>query len=351
MALISCSECGHSISERAVACPHCGAPAAGGVVPAGPYGFYSGYEYKSKKRFLGLPLVHVATGWDPATRQRRIAKGIVAVGDIALGFVAVGGLAIGGIAVGGAALGGVALGGAALALLLAVGGLAVGGVAIGGLAIGYFALGGGAFGAHPVGGNFQDPEGVEFFRRWFGSFSGAGGRALNARWPRLQGAGAIGTSGPERLAPLVTGGSACNHLGRSVPVAAADFHQFGVLVVGVADLLFQREQLAFETARDRFVLGPPVDVGHLVRVFAQVVEFPAGLRGAGDSARGVERQPVEEDELVVARANAVVRRVVVVRHVHPVAVVGRRAPVGRRGALEDGLEAATLHRVGNCGRS
>ena len=170
MALISCSECGHSISERAVACPHCGAPAAGGVVPPGPYGFYGGYEYKSKSRFLGLPLVHVATGWDPATRQRRIAKGVVAVGDIALGVVAVGGLAIGGIAVGGAALGGVALGGAALAVLLAVGGLAVGGVAIGGLAIGYYALGGGAFGAHPVGGNFQDPEGVEFFRRWFGSF-------------------------------------------------------------------------------------------------------------------------------------------------------------------------------------
>lgn len=164
MALIPCTECGHSISDRAVACPRCGAPTAGGL--ARP--FYGGYEYKSKSTFLGLPLVHVATGWDSVSQRRRIAKGIVAVGDIAVGVFALGGLAIGGIAIGGASLGVVALGGAAVALLFATGGLAIGGVAIGGMAIGYYALGGAAFGAHPLGANFQDPRALEFFQRWFG---------------------------------------------------------------------------------------------------------------------------------------------------------------------------------------
>lgn len=28
MAMIKCSECGHDISDRAISCPHCGAPAA-----------------------------------------------------------------------------------------------------------------------------------------------------------------------------------------------------------------------------------------------------------------------------------------------------------------------------------
>lgn len=28
MALIACTECGHQVSDRAAACPHCGAPVA-----------------------------------------------------------------------------------------------------------------------------------------------------------------------------------------------------------------------------------------------------------------------------------------------------------------------------------
>lgn len=164
MALTECPECGREVSDRARACPHCGLPMSPGRLC---------YEYRSRGTLFGLPLVHVVLGYavDPATARFRVAKGIVAVGHIALGVVAVGGLAVGGVAIGGLALGlALALGGCAVGAGLSLGGLAVGTVALGGLAVGYYALGGAAFGAHPLGGNVRDPEAVEFFSRFLGSW-------------------------------------------------------------------------------------------------------------------------------------------------------------------------------------
>ncbi len=159
MALINCPECEREVSDQAIACPHCGYPIRGGY----------GYEYRSERQLFGLPLVHIVSGnrIDPATGRLRIAKGIIAVGPIAVGGLALGGSAIGVVSFGGAALGLVAVGGVAIGGLLALGGLAIGLVAIGGGAIGYYAFGGGAWGVHAFGGNAQDPNMVEFFRRWF----------------------------------------------------------------------------------------------------------------------------------------------------------------------------------------
>jgi hypothetical protein len=53
MALIPCKECGKEISDKAVMCPHCGFSWYGS-----PYGF----EYRSKTRLFGLPLVHIVYG-------------------------------------------------------------------------------------------------------------------------------------------------------------------------------------------------------------------------------------------------------------------------------------------------
>jgi serine/threonine protein kinase len=64
-----------------------------------------GHEYKSKTTIFGLPLVHTATGIDPATGKKRVAKGIIAIGDVAVGVVAFGGLAMGGLALGGVTFG------------------------------------------------------------------------------------------------------------------------------------------------------------------------------------------------------------------------------------------------------
>jgi hypothetical protein len=163
MSLIRCPDCGHEISDKAFTCPQCGRPMRQQMM-------LGGYEYRSETTLFGLPLVHIASGFDPETGRKRIAKGIIAIGDMAVGVLAIGGGAFGGLAIGGGAIGLIALGGGAIGLLLALGGGAIGGVAVGGGAFGYYAFGGGAFGAHPLGGNAQDPEAMRFFAEWFGDW-------------------------------------------------------------------------------------------------------------------------------------------------------------------------------------
>ena len=127
------------------------------------------FEYVSKKKLLGWPLVHVVMGlpWDPITGKIRIAKGIIAIGGgIAVGGLALGSVSVGIIALGGLALGLAALGGMAVGLGFAAGGLAIGFIAAGGCAIGYYAIGGGAFGVHALGGNVQDEQLKNLLERW-----------------------------------------------------------------------------------------------------------------------------------------------------------------------------------------
>lgn len=129
---------------------------------------HSSGEYRSQATIFGLPLVHVATGRDPATGRKRVAKGIIAVGNIAVGFLAIGGVAVGGITVGGVSLGVLSLGGLSIGVLLALGGcalsaglsaggLAVSAIAFGGMAVGYFAIGGGVAGMHTQSSAGADP--------------------------------------------------------------------------------------------------------------------------------------------------------------------------------------------------
>lgn len=135
---------------------------------------YAGYEYRSSTTLFGWPLVHVATGLDPRTGQRRIARGIIAIGDVAVGGVAMGGAAFGVFAMGGGAVGVVAFGGGAcgllaagglaVGLLAAFGGLALAPIALGGQAIGYLACGGQGIGAHVLDAARQDPVAVKFFK-------------------------------------------------------------------------------------------------------------------------------------------------------------------------------------------
>jgi hypothetical protein len=135
-----------------------------------------GYEYRSKATLLGWPLVHIATGIDPATMKKRVAKGWIALGDVAIGGFAMGGLSIGVFAIGGCAVGLFSFGGLSLGLLVAFGGMAIGAlamgggalgiVAIGGGAVGIYAYGGGALGVHAMGGNIRDPAAVQFFQTW-----------------------------------------------------------------------------------------------------------------------------------------------------------------------------------------
>jgi serine/threonine protein kinase len=133
-------------------------------------------EWRSATTLWGWPLLHVATGVDPATGRARVARGIFAFGNLAVGVVAGGGLSLGVFSFGGLAGG-----------LFAFGGLAAGGVACGGLAVGLVALGGVSAGVVAVGGRAwgwlyalagegsarwvidharRDPEAVKFFETW-----------------------------------------------------------------------------------------------------------------------------------------------------------------------------------------
>ena len=118
---------------------------------AAPWG-YIGRQWRSRSTFRGWPLVHVAYGYDPATGEKLVARGVIAVGDVAVGGLAVGGVSLGVVSIGGVACGLNALGGVAIALQTGVGGCAMGALAIGGAALGLLALGGAAIGGIAAGG-------------------------------------------------------------------------------------------------------------------------------------------------------------------------------------------------------
>lgn len=108
------------------------------------------YEYKSKRSWRGLPLVHVNVGIGFYR-----AKGVIAVGNIACGLLSVGVLSVGLFAFGSLAIGLLALGAMALGLLalgaIAVGFMALGAIALGVVAIGALSVGCVSFGAFGCG--------------------------------------------------------------------------------------------------------------------------------------------------------------------------------------------------------
>jgi hypothetical protein len=138
------------------------------------------YEYRSKITLFGWPLLHVATGVDPATGRKRSARGLIALGssprglfafgDVAVGVIACGIISCGLISISVIAMGIVALGTAAVGLLFAMGGVAIAPVAMGGIAFGYYAIGQIAWGKHAMGPTgVGDPSAAKFFNPWAGT--------------------------------------------------------------------------------------------------------------------------------------------------------------------------------------
>jgi len=97
------------------------------------------YEYKSKRTFCGVPLVHINIG------RGRTAKGIVAIGFKSFGFISIGLLSIGLLSFGLLALGFLGFG------LLGVGVLGFGTFALGFLSGGAISIGIISFGAISIG--------------------------------------------------------------------------------------------------------------------------------------------------------------------------------------------------------
>ena len=78
-----CRDCGREVSEQAFACPGCGAPR-----PALARFDGFGFEYRSRARILGLPILHVSFKYRP-NRMPVVARGWIAVGQFAAGVVTV----------------------------------------------------------------------------------------------------------------------------------------------------------------------------------------------------------------------------------------------------------------------
>lgn len=84
-----CRECKHKVSEKAIFCPGCGVP-----YPAKEEWDGWGFEYKSKTRVWGWPLLHISFKFRP-NKVPVPAKGIIAIGQFATGIITIAQFGIG----------------------------------------------------------------------------------------------------------------------------------------------------------------------------------------------------------------------------------------------------------------
>jgi hypothetical protein len=164
MPLSPCRECQQEISTEASFCPHCGAPRPADRQWQGP-----GFEWRSAQTFYGYPLIHVAFGKD-ARGKRRVAKGIIAIGQFAFGVITVAQFGVGLLfGFGQFIFGLTALAQFAGALLMGVGQFASGYVAIGQMVLAKIGLAQMGLAEALWSPNRRDPEAVEFFQQlWDG---------------------------------------------------------------------------------------------------------------------------------------------------------------------------------------
>lgn len=130
----------------------------------------AGMNYQSEAELFGVPLIHIANGYNIQTGQPMVTRGWIAIGNVAVGIVfAMGGVAVGGVALGGLAIGPLAVGGMAVGMA-ALGGAAFGAAfAAGGLAVSLmYAIGGMGVAPHVLAGNRIDPEMLRLIEQIFG---------------------------------------------------------------------------------------------------------------------------------------------------------------------------------------
>lgn len=136
--LTPCRACRKEISREAETCPACGAPAPAlqTAPPAVGTHIARGRDWRTKKEFFGLPLVHICYGRD-SQGKLRTAKGIIAIGQFARGGIVIAQFGVGAvfglgqfvaapIAIGQFAFGLIAIGQFGLGLLLGAGMIAAG---------------------------------------------------------------------------------------------------------------------------------------------------------------------------------------------------------------------------------
>lgn len=113
------------------------------------YHFYGRveYEYVSKKKIFGVPLLHINIG-----RGLKKAKGIIAVGNISIGLLSIGMISAGVFSIGLLSLGIISLAMLGIGILVSLGAISIGTLAVGGIAIGIYTIGGLSIGVYSIGG-------------------------------------------------------------------------------------------------------------------------------------------------------------------------------------------------------
>jgi len=165
MTLVKCRECGREVSPAARACPHCGAPR-----PGSPDWRGTGYEWRSSRTFGGYPLVHVAFGKDSLGR-RRVAKGVIAIGQFAVGLITIAQFGIGLLfGFGQFIFGFTALAQFAGACYFGVGQIATGYVAVGQVVLAHYGLAQIGYATHLWSPGRRDPQAVAYFRHLYDTF-------------------------------------------------------------------------------------------------------------------------------------------------------------------------------------
>ncbi|VEU80650.1 helix-turn-helix domain-containing protein [Haploplasma axanthum] len=109
------------------------------------------YEYKSKKKILGMPLIHINIGFGKVAKGfisiGFISKGIISLGLISLGFLSMGLFSLGLISLAVFSLGIISLGAISFGVI-AIGAIAIGVFSIGAVSVGYFSVGALAIGKY-----------------------------------------------------------------------------------------------------------------------------------------------------------------------------------------------------------
>lgn len=159
MTLVPCRECAKEVSIKAKFCPSCGAPH-----PARQEWTGTGYEWKTKSRFYGYPLIHIAFGKN-AEGKIRVAKGIIAIGQFAIGLVTFAQFGIGVIfGFGQFIIGLTAVSQVAVATIFGIGQFATGYAAIGQFVIAKYGLAQFGWAKFLWSASHKDPQAAVFFK-------------------------------------------------------------------------------------------------------------------------------------------------------------------------------------------
>jgi len=167
MPLVQCRVCGGVMSDEAPVCPHCGHPTGK------PYNHQRGFEWRTRAEIMGWPLIHIATGRDPKTGKRRVAKGIIAIGRFGVGLITIAQFGVGLLVGGGQfTVGTVAIGQFAVGLVFALCQFGSAHVVIAQFGLGTYVLAQFGIGKHVWDMLGRAPEAEHFFKSLFSFFMG-----------------------------------------------------------------------------------------------------------------------------------------------------------------------------------